>query len=107
MKILSNKKYDELEQRYVEMQLDLNEATEDNRTYLKQVATLNTKNQDLEKCVESLEDKVIELEISLKKAQENETSKAKEVKKLKSLLTKNKIDYSHLYAKVKKNARKQ
>ena len=48
------------------------------------------------------EDKIIELEISLKKAQENETKKTKEIRNLKMLLTKNKIDYSHLYKKDKK-----
>lgn len=102
MKILSNKKFDEWEQKYVEMQLELNEALEDNKTYLKQVSVLNEKNKDMEKCLKEQEDKIIELEISLKKAQENETKKTKETRNLKMLLTKNKIDYSHLYKKDKK-----
>lgn len=101
MKILSNKKYSDLEQKFVELQLDLNESQKDNETYLKQVSVINEKNKELEKCVEELEDKKIELEISLKKAQEKETQKTKEIKKLKSLLTKNKVDYSHLYQKNK------
>lgn len=99
MKILSNKKFDEWEQKYVEMQLELNEAMQDNETYLKQVDAFNSKNKKLEKCLTELEDKVIELEISLKKAQENETKKTKEIRNLKMLLTKNKISYAHLYKK--------
>lgn len=98
IKIISGKKWEEMEQKLVDLQLDLNKALDDEQTYLKQVEYLQ----------KEIENKKNELEkerndnIQILNIYEIETIKYKDtIKKLKTLLTKNKIDYSKLVKKAK------
>lgn len=75
MKILSKKKYEKLQQAMVNLQMDLNDAKEDNKTLEAQVKYL----QDQVKANEQLTSELYD--------------KNKEIKRLKTLLTKNKINY--------------
>ena len=75
MKIMSKKQYEKLQQAMVDLQMDLNDAREDNKTLEAQVKYL----QDQLKANEQLTSELYD--------------KNKEIKKLKTLLTKNKINY--------------
>lgn len=79
MKILSSKKYEKLQQCLTELQMDINDAHEQMDLYLKQVAYLqdqtNYANNKLEQFEIIIDDK------------------NKEIKRLKTLLTKNGINY--------------
>lgn len=79
MKIISNKKYEKLQQTLVDLQLDLNEAYEDNKTYNMQVEHLLEEKRILLADNQKMECDILDYK--------------KEIKKLKTLLTKNKIEY--------------
>lgn len=94
MKIISGKKYEEMEQKLVDLQLDLSKALDDEQTYLKQINYLQ-KELENEKTASNAFSKVIE-EYFVKIESQKDT-----IKKLKTLLTKNKIDYKSLLDKKK------
>ena len=94
MKIISNKKWEKMEQMLVDLQLDLNKALDDEQTYLKQINYLQ-KELENEKTASNAFSKVIE-EYFVKIESQKDT-----IKKLKTLLTKNKIDYKSLLDKKK------
>lgn len=94
MKIISNKKWEEMEQKLVDLQLDLSKALDDEQTYLKQINYLQ-KELENEKTASNAFSNVIE-EYFVKIESQKDT-----IKKLKTLLTKNKIDYSKLVKKAK------
>lgn len=73
IKVMSKKRWDKLEQQFVELQLDLNEALEDNKTYYKQVELLVEKCKKQEQQISDLQDEIEKLVV--KKAK-----KKKEVK---------------------------
>ncbi len=73
IKVMSKKRWDKLEQQFVELQLDLNEALEDNKTYHKQVELL------VEKCKEQ-EQQISELQDEIEKLVVKKAKKKKEVK---------------------------
>lgn len=68
MKILSKKQYEKLQQAMVNLQMDLNDAREDNKTLEAQVKYLQDTYKDYD-------------------------DKNKEIKRLKQLCTRNKINY--------------
>ena len=94
MKIISGKKYEKMEQMLVDLQLDLNKALDDEQTYLKQINYLQ-KELENEKTASNAFSKVIE-EYFVKIESQKDI-----IKKLKTLLTKNKIDYKSLLDKKK------
>ena len=94
IKIISGKKYEKMEQMLVDLQLDLNKALDDEQTYLKQINYLQ-KELENEKTASNAFSKVIE-EYFVKIESQKET-----IKKLKTLLTKNKIDYKSVLDKKK------
>ncbi len=94
MKIISNKKWEEMNQELVNIQLDLNEARRDNDTYLEQVKYLQ-KQLENEKTASDAFSKVIEEYFVKIEIQRNI------IRKLKTLLTKNKIDYKEILEKKK------
>ena len=94
MKIISNKKWEKMEQMLVDLQLDLNKALDDEQTYLKQINYLQ-KELENEKTASNAFSKVIE-EYFVKIESQKDI-----IKKLKTLLTKNKIDYKSLLDKKK------
>ena len=79
MKILSNKKYEKFQQDMVNLQLDLNDAMEDNKTLEAQVSSLLKMNKELEEANIDKYNKCYE--------------QSKEIKRLKQLLTRNGINY--------------
>ena len=90
MKILTNRRYNEMEREFVELQLDLQQAKDDNKLYQIQVDTLNNKIKNNESKFKA---KIAELEASLIESQNDISSKNNEIKKLKNLLTRNKVNY--------------
>jgi len=94
IKIISGKKYEEMEQKLVDLQLDLNDKLEEEAKYLKQVKYLQ-KELENEKTASNAFSKVVE-EYFVK----IESQKLL-IKNLKSLLTKNGIDYKSLLNKKK------
>ena len=78
MKIISNKKYEEMEQKLVDLQLDLSKALDDEQTYLKQINYLQ-KELENEKTASNAFSKVIE-EYFVKIESQKDT-----IKKLKTL----------------------
>ena len=90
MKILTNRRYNEMEQEFVELQLDLQHAKDDNEIYQIQVETLNNKIKNGES---KLKARIAELEASLIELQNDISSKNNEIKKLKNLLIRNKVSY--------------
>lgn len=89
MKILTNKKWEQYQQMICDLQMDMGELIENNKIYYEQVEylrrTLADANNDIEKLGCDID------------------TYLKEIKRLKCLLTKNKIDYKK---KGEKNARK-
>lgn len=79
MKILSKKNYEKLQQCLTNLQMDMNDANEQMDLYLKQVAYLQDQ-------LNYTNNKLEQLEIII-------DDKNKEIKRLKTLLTKNKISY--------------
>lgn len=98
MKIISNKKWEEINQEIVNLKLDLNEAKDDENKYLKQINYLQ-KELENEKTASDAFSKVIE-EYFVKIESQKDT-----IRKLKTLLTKNKIDYKSLLDKESKNVK--
>jgi len=94
MKIISNKKYVEMEQKLVDLQLDLNDKLEEEAKYLKQVNYLQNEIEKEKKVSNDLS-KVIEEDFVKIESQKLL------IKNLKSLLTKNGIDYKALLNKKK------
>lgn len=92
IKIISGKKYEKMEQMLVDLQMDLNKALDDEQTYLKQINYLQ-KELENEKTASNAFSKVIE-EYFVKIENQKDT-----IKKLKTLLTKNKIDYKSILEK--------
>lgn len=89
MKILSKKKWEEYQQMMCDLQMDLGDALEDNKSYYRQVEYLRQTLTDVNNQNEKL---ACDIDENLK-----------EIKRLKCLLTKNKIDYKK---KGDKNGRK-
>lgn len=94
MKIISKKKWEEMNQKIVDIQMDLNESRQDNKTYFAQVEALRKQNTNIKAENESCHKEIENIANQL-------VDKDKEVRKLKALLTKNKIDYKHLYKEKK------
>lgn len=94
MKIISRKKMEEMEQKIVDLQLDLNQSLDDEQKYLKQIKYLQ-KELENEKTASNAFSKVIE-EYFVKIENQKDT-----IRKLKTLLTKNKIDYKTILEKKK------
>lgn len=94
IKIISGKRYEKMEQMLVDLQLDLNKSLDDEQTYLKQINYLQ-KELENEKTASNAFSKVIE-EYFVKIESQKDT-----IKKLKTLLTKNKIDYKSVLDKKK------
>lgn len=98
MKIISRKKYEKINQQMVDLQMDLNQALDDEKKYLKQVNYLQNEIEK-EKKVSNDFSKVIEEDFVIIEGQKDT------IKKLKTLLTKNKIDYKSLLDKESKNVK--
>lgn len=86
MKFISNKHWEEINKTYVNYQLDLQSAKEDNETYKKQVDTLININKELNRTISELEARIETLETkkttkNSKKTTKKEEAKKKEVKK--------------------------
>lgn len=79
MKILSNKKWKEINEQYVDVQLLNADLKSDNDTYRNQVNTIVDINRELNNTIALMEEELTECK--------------KEIRKLKTLCTKNKIDY--------------
>lgn len=79
MKILSKKKYEKLQQCLVDLQMDINDAHEQMDLYLKQVAYLQDE-------LNYANNKLEQFEIIIEE-------KNKEIKRLKTLMTKNGVSY--------------
>lgn len=94
MKIISNKKYEEMEQMLVDLQMDLSDAKNDNELYQRQVEYLQDKIQSAK---DDIEEYAKVLSLTTAKLEEEKQI----TKKLKTLLTKNKIDYKSLLDKKK------
>lgn len=93
MKIISRKKWEEINSNYVDLQLEYNSLYNDNQTYKSQVDTIVTINSDLSF-------KITELENKLNDAK-------KEIRKLRNLCTKNKVNYKEQPKKEDKKACKK
>lgn len=114
MKILSSKKWEEINQKYVDMQMDLETQKDDNHKYFCQVEVLRKQVDDLKKTNDDIRNQINDLVDSNTALISRNTSledtivgKDKEIRTLKGLLTKNKVDYKHLYDKENKNGRNQ
>lgn len=84
MKIISNKHWKEINETYVNYQLDLQSAEEDNKTYKKQVDMLIKINKELNMTISELEARIETLETTkrtTKKTTKKEKTKKEEVKK--------------------------
>lgn len=101
MKILSTKEFKRLkniEEFSVELQLDLGKAKEDEKNYISQVRllneALNKKTKECEDLTSSYEVIVKNIQKELESLSEKLNDKNKENKRLKTMLTKNKISYA-------------
>jgi len=94
MKIISGKKWEEINQEIVNLKLDLNEAKIDNSKYLEQVEYLQNSIKTETSISDDLVETIEEYEIRMKKQKDT-------IRKLKTLLTKNKIDYKEILEKKK------
>lgn len=97
MKILTNKKYEELMQTITDLQMEYASSKHDNSTYYEQVEYLRKANNKLaDKCslFEQLSNDCVKYDCEIKELK-------KEIRNLKSLLTKNGIEYK----KEKKNGK--
>lgn len=94
IKIISGKKYEKMEQMLVDLQLDLNKALDDEQTYLKQInylqKELENEKEFAKGTCETIGRDIVQI-----------ASQKDIIKKLKTLLTKNKIDYKSLLDKKK------
>ena len=88
MKIFTNKKWNEYNDQFVDIQLENRDLKEDNGKYVEQVKTIVNINNDLTNTICGLEEK-------LKDAK-------KEIRRLKTLCTKNKINYKEEKKECKK-----
>lgn len=94
IKIISEKKWEEMNQELIDLQMDLGEAKKDNDLLEKQVDYLRKKIEEEKENAKELSfigDKSIDTIYNLKV----------EIKKLKTLLTQNKIDYKSVLNKKK------
>ncbi len=83
MKIISKKKWEEFEQKYVELQCDLNKALEDNANYYNQVNLLIKDNKAKDVRIQGLIDYIdntITKQFTPVKPVKRRTKKVKEVK---------------------------
>lgn len=97
MKIISSKKWENINQNIVDLQCDLRKAQDDNSTYFAQVEALRKKLNDERNNLTTINDSNISLTEANTLLESKIKEKNVEIKKLKALLTKNKIDYKHLY----------
>lgn len=81
IKIMSNKKWNKLEQQFVELQLDLGVAIEDNKTYKKQVDLLIKDSKAKDERIKGLLEEIDRLngEKKTSKIRKPRTKKVKEV----------------------------
>ena len=79
MKIISSKKWEDLEQKFVELQCDLNDAIEDNRNYYNQVNLLIKDNKAKDVRIQGLIEQIDELRKQEVKPVRRRTKKVKEV----------------------------
>lgn len=86
MKILSNKKMEEIKQELTNYELDKSEWEKDEQSYLRQIKILSEKIQDIKKENEDNANMLIKFEY-------DEKDYKKEIKRLKTLLTKNNVNY--------------
>ena len=94
MKIISGKRWEEINQKLVDLELDLRKAKDDEKTYLKQVSCLQNEIEKEKKVSNDFSKVIGEDFVKI------ETQKLL-IKNLKSLLTKNGIDYKALLNKKK------
>lgn len=94
MKIISSKKWEEMNQELVNLQLDLSEARRDNDTYLEQVKYLQENLKTETSISDDLVETIEEYEIRMKKQKDT-------IRTLKTLLTKNNINYKEILEKKK------
>ena len=92
MKILSGKEQKKFNDQFIDLQLDYNQAKEDEAKYMAQIDFLREKNTELGNELDKLS-----VELLNKKA---------EIKILKTLLTKNKIEYKKGDSKCQKPKKK-
>lgn len=84
MKFISNRHWKEINETYVNYQLDLQASKEDNETYKKQVDMLININKELNRTISELEARIETLETTkrtTKRATKKEEAKKEEVKK--------------------------
>lgn len=86
MKILTNKTWEKFNNEYIDFQLEIADLKDDNNNYKDQVDTIVKINRELSETIVGLEEKLKDTK--------------KEIVRLKTLCTKNKIDY-----KVKKESK--
>lgn len=98
MKIISSKKWENINQNVVDLQCDLRKSQDDNATYFAQVEALRKKLSDERNSLTNINDSNISLVQANTLLEKEIKEKNIEIKKLKTLLTKNKIDYKFLYA---------
>ena len=88
IKVISKKRWDNLEQQFVELQLDLGQAIDDNQTYKKQVDLLLKQNKELEERIKGLIEEVDRLNSKKKsvkvkvKSEDVKTTRTKKVKEV-------------------------
>ena len=99
MKIISSKKWEELEQEKFELQMDLKKEKEDNKTYQAQVKTLQNKILKLQESLETEEHLSDDLVDTIENIKIKSKIQTDTIRKLKTLLTKNNIDYKTLLEK--------
>lgn len=86
MKIMSSKKYEELSQQLVDLGMDNAKLFEDEKTYISQVNYLRD-------ALSKIDENLMRCNNDLAKLECDNDDLKKEIKRLKTLLTKNKIDY--------------
>ena len=92
MKILSGKEWKKFNNQFIDLQLDYNQAKEDEVHYIEQVDFLRNQNKELGNELDK-----VSVDLLKKKA---------EIRTLKTLLTKNNIDYKKGDSKCKKPKKK-
>ena len=99
MKILSNKKWEEINQRFVDYQLDVADLEEDCKIYLSQISALQSKIETLKVEIAEREDKENELLNTVEHYSSELEELTKKVSSLKRLCTKSCVDYSKIFPK--------
>ena len=94
IRIISGKKWEEMNQKLIDLQMDLSDAKNDNELYQRQVEYLQDK---IKSTKEDIEEYAGVLNLTTAKLEEEKNI----TKKLKTLLTKNKIDYKSILNKKK------